>query len=118
MTSNIHCRLYGIAQTTPPGLKYCDIADEKRICIFDHLVRVHTESGNKTSKKCTHGPTDSQPLDKRRPIAPECLIQLGYSRLNIVHIVISANILPAMIENDSHYTIQLAIAMDSVMGHL
>ena len=91
---------------------------EKRIGIFDYLVTLHIHSGNKTSKKCTHGPTDSQPLDKRRPIAPECLIQLGYSRLNIVHIVNSANILPAMIENDSHYTIQLAIAMDSVMGHL
>ena len=108
--------MYGIAQTTPPGPKYCEIADEKRIGIFDHLVRVHTYSGNKTYKKCTHGPIDSAPLDKG--IASEYLMQLGYNPLNKMHIVNSANILPAMIENESHCTIQLAIAMDSVKGHL
>ena len=45
-------------------------------------------------------------------------MQLGNNPLNKMHIVNSANILPAMIENESHCTIQLAIAMDSVKGHL
>ena len=69
-----------------------------------------------TYKKCTHGPIDNAPLDKG--IASEYLMQLGYNPLNKMHIVNSANILPAMIKNENHCTIQLAIAMDSVKGHL
>ena len=69
-----------------------------------------------TYKKCTHWPIDNEQLDKG--IASESLMQLGYNPLNKMHIVNSANILPAMNENENHCTIQLAIAMDSVKGHL
>lgn len=56
-------RIYGIAQTTPPGPKYREIVEEKRKGILNHLIGIHKHKGNKTYKKCTHGPSETLALD-------------------------------------------------------
>ena len=76
--------MYGIAQTISLSPKYCEIVDENRLGVLNHLVGDHICDGNRAYKKYTRGPTDSVPLDER--IESEYSIQSGYNQLNKMHI--------------------------------